>query len=139
MNINLLNENSAREHIMNFMQSFYLVPWTTRQTRFSSNNSETPSLLDQIRTNFVDNATTRLLSIYITHHCPIFCIFLLLIKYIKTTKLKLLSVTERTSDFMDASADWDFSDIKASDPPTFVDGFLVIIMNTTIKNFSFCS
>ena len=66
-----LNENSAREDFMNFMQSYYFLPRITKPTRFSSNNSETPSLLDQIWTNFVDNVTTGILFIGIFDHCPI--------------------------------------------------------------------
>ena len=72
LNLNLLNANSAREHFMNFMQSYYFVPRISKPTRFSTNDSETPSLLDQIWTNFVDNVTTGILSIDITDHCPIF-------------------------------------------------------------------
>ena len=62
---------------MNFMQSYYFVPRITKPTRFSSNTSETPSLLDQIWTNFVDNVTTGILSIDITDHCPMFLSFLI--------------------------------------------------------------
>ena len=72
LNINLLNDNPETKHFMNFMQSYYYVPRITKPTRFSSNNNETPSLLEQIWTNFVDNVTTGILSMDITVHCPIF-------------------------------------------------------------------
>ena len=130
MNINLLNENSAREHFMNFMQSYYFVPRITKPTRFSSNISETPSLLDQIWTNFVDNVTTGILSIGITDYCPIFLYFSIDNEKHKNDKIKITfcdQSPERTLTFMDAVADLDSSGIIASDPFTYVDNFIVII------------
>ena len=86
LNINSLIENPAREHFKNFTQSFYFVPWITKPTRFSSNNSETPTLLDQIWTKFADKVTTGFLSIDIIGQWPIFCIFPSIMKNILTTK-----------------------------------------------------
>ena len=86
LNINLMNNSSEREHFMNFMQSYYFVPKITKPTRFSSNISEVPSLLDQIWTNFIDNSISGILSIDITDHCPVF--FLLPIDNKKVTNDK---------------------------------------------------
>ena len=65
---------------MNFMQSYYFVPLITKPTRFSSDNGETPSFLDQILTKFVKNVTTGILAIDITDHFPIFLYFPSLMK-----------------------------------------------------------
>ena len=105
LNINLSNDNPEREHSMKCMQTYYFVPRITKPTRFLSSNNETPSLLDQIWTIFVDNVTTGILSIDITDHCPI-------ILYLPTDNEKRtnnkIKVTflgqslERTAAFMEA-------------------------------------
>ena len=130
LNINLLIDNPEREQFMNFMRSYYFVPRITKPTRFSSNENETPSLLDQIWTNFVDNVITGILSIDITDHCPIFLYLPIDNNKHSNDKIKITfrdQSPERTSAFMSAIADLDWSNIIASDPSTYVDNFLTTI------------
>ena len=106
---------------MNFMQSYFFVPRLTKPTRFSSSHTETSSLLDQIWTNLVDNVTTCILSINITDYCPMFLYFPIDNEKHINNKIKKTSSDqspERTSVFMDAVADLDFSLLIASDSST---------------------
>ena len=89
LNVNLLNSSSERENLMNFMQSYFFVPKITEPTRFSSNMSGAPSLLDQIWTNFRDNFIQGILSIGITDHRPRFSLLTIDNKKVTSDKNKI--------------------------------------------------
>ena len=98
------------------MASFHFVPRLPKLTPFSSNNSETPSLFDQICPKIVDNVITVILCIDITDNCPMFLYFPIGNEKRLNDKTKNTfrdQSPERTSAFMDAKADLDFFDIIA--------------------------
>ena len=109
-----------------------------------ASNNETPCLLDQIWTNFVDNITTGILSVDITDHCPIFLYFSIVTEKKKHIKDKIKTTfrhqsLERTSASMDAVVELDFSDIIASDPSTYVHNFLAILNELYCRSFPICN
>ena len=127
---------------MNCIYSYYFIPETTKPTRFSSNISGVPSLIDQIRTIFIRISISWILSIDITFHCPI--IFLLPIDNEKIingkTKITFCDQSyQRTSSFMNTISDLYCSSIVARDPSTYVDNFLNTSNDLYCKLFPLCS
>ena len=76
MNLNLLDVNCPLvNQYKNLLQSYRTLPVISKPTRFSSNASTAPTLLDHICFNSLANYRAGILDFDLTDHCPTFMIF----------------------------------------------------------------
>ena len=73
LNLNLLDsDNNHISNFMNEMYSLHFLPKILKPTRFPTGNFYSPTLLDQVWVNYIDNCTAGIIWSDITDHCPCF-------------------------------------------------------------------
>ena len=139
INVDILKDVPQSIRLMNFLQSYHFIPSITKPTRFSSNNTEVPSLLDQIWTNNLSYSESNIVLFDITDHCP---------TYIKMhcgnrtndrtakTKISFRPVTEiGRNAFKVALDNFNWSTIKNSSINIYVENFVKTINEMYTKHF----
>ena len=75
LNINLLSNRSIVDNLCATLNSFNLISAITVPTRFPSNDSSSPTILDHVWVSFLDEYTSGVIKIDLTDHCPTFLYF----------------------------------------------------------------
>ena len=133
INVNILFDNPEVQNFMHFFQIHHFFPLIRKPTRFPSDASGSPTLLDHIWINSFLNTKSGIISIDLTDHCPTF-LFLPVNKIIPddglmTVQFRNLS-TENFNLFTQEICCFDWSSIR--DPDISVYSFNFISKLNTI-------
>ena len=71
-NLDLMKQNNEISRFVNMLHTYYFFPAINQPTRFSPNDVNMSSLLDQIWTNSLSILCSGIISFDQTDHCPTF-------------------------------------------------------------------